>query len=99
MKQKFSKDPKVELISLKDFFELSNYLFDVKRKLWKEIKKPSCGIYYKITSSAVILINYTLTTKNFGLDFTEKLDYIQIAYRDGKTEFDLLNTFRAQEKR
>lgn len=39
MKQKFSKDPKVELISLKDFFELSNYLFDVKRKLWKEIKK------------------------------------------------------------
>ncbi len=91
MKQKFSKDPKVELISLKDFFELSNYLFDVKRKLWKEIKKPSCGIYYKITSSAVILINYTLTTKNFGLDFTEKLDYIQIAYRDGKTEFDLLN--------
>lgn len=91
MKQKFSKDPKVELISLKDFFELSNYLFDVKRKLWKEIKKPSCGIYYKITSSAVMLINYTLTTKNFGLDFTEKLDYIQIAYRDGKTEFDLLN--------
>lgn len=92
MQKKFSKDPKVRLVSLEDFFELSDYLSGVKKCLWKEGKRPNCGIYYKITPRFLILIDYTFMSSNFGMDFSEKLDYIQVAYRDGKTEYELLDT-------
>ena len=91
MQKKFSKDPKVKLISLEDFFERSNYLSNSKKCLWKEGKRPYCGIYYKITSRFLILIDYTLMPTNFGMDYSEKLDSIQVAYRDGKTEYELLD--------
>lgn len=91
VQKKFSKDTKVKLVSLKDFLELSNYLFDVKKHLWKEGEKPNCGFYYKITPRLLILINYTWTKINFGIDFSEKLDYIQVAFRDGKTEYELFD--------
>ena len=91
VQKKFSKDPKVKLVSLKDFLELSNYLSDAKKHLWKEGKKPNCGVYYKITPRLLILIDYTLTMINFGMDFSEKLDYIQVAFRDGKTEYELFD--------
>ena len=91
MQKKFSKDPKVKLVSLEDFLELSNYLSDAKKHLWKEGKKPNCGFYYKITPRLLILIDYTWTKINFGMDFSEKLDYIQVAFRDGKTEYELFD--------
>lgn len=66
VQKKFSKDPKVKLVSLEDFLEHSDYLSDAKKHLWKEGKKPDCGLYYKITPRLLILIDYTWTTKNFG---------------------------------
>lgn len=89
--KKFSKDPKVRLLSIEQFYKSSNYLSGIKNKLWQEMKKPKCGIYYKITSSFLILIKYTFTAVNFGMDLSEKLDYILVAYRDGKTEHKLLD--------
>ena len=77
VQKKFSKDPKVKLVSLEDFLEHSDYLSDAKKHLWKEGKKPDCGLYYKITPRLLILIDYTWTTKNLGMDFSEKLDYIE----------------------
>lgn len=91
VQKKFSKDPKVKLVSLEDFLEHSDYLSDAKKHLWKEGKKPDCGLYYKITPRLLILIDYTWTTKNFGMDFSEKLDYIEVAFRDGKTEYELFD--------
>ncbi len=89
VQKKFSKDPKVKLISLEHFLECSDYLSDAKKHLWKEGKRPNNGIYYKITPRMLIMLNYTWTSTNFGMDFSEKLDRIEVAYRDGKTEFEL----------
>lgn len=91
VQKKFSKDPKVKLVSLEDFLECSDYLSDAKKHLWKEGKRPNCDFYYKITPRLLILIDYTWTTINFGMDFSEKLDYIQVAFRDGKTEYELFD--------
>ena len=91
VQKKFSKDPKVKLVSLEDFLECSDYLSDAKKHLWEEGERPNCGFYYKITPRLLILIDYTLTKINFGMDFSEKLDYIQVAFRDGKTEYELFD--------
>ncbi len=91
VRKKFSKDPKVKLVSLEDFLEHSDYLSDAKKHLWKEVEKPDCGLYYKITPRLLILIDYTWTIINFGMDFSEKLDYIEVAFRDGKTEYELFD--------
>lgn len=90
--KKFSKDPKVKLVSLEKFLEWSDYLCNVKNYLWKEGKRPDSGIYYKITPRLFICIDYTYTTTNYGMDLSEKLDCIIVAYRDGKTEYELFNT-------
>lgn len=90
-KKKFSKDPKVELISLEEFLKSSNYLFDARENYWEECNKPECGVYYKITPKMLICISYVLTFINFGMDASEKLDSIKVAYRDGKTEYELFD--------
>lgn len=60
--KKFSKDPKVELISIQQFFEQSNYLTDInKDNLWYE-NELLFGTYYKITSRFLIQIDYVWTT-------------------------------------
>lgn len=89
--KKFSKDPKVELISIQQFFEQSNYLTDInKDNLWYE-NELLFGTYYKITSRFLIQIDYVWTTVNFGLDDASKIEKIQVAIRDGKTEYELLD--------
>lgn len=54
-----------------------------------EGNRPDCGIYYDITPRLFIMIDYTSTTANFGMDFSEKLEYIIVAYRNGKIEYEL----------
>lgn len=44
-----------------------------------------------MTSKYLILIEYGLTTINFGLDDCEKLESIYVALRDGKTEYELID--------
>lgn len=87
LQKKFSKDPKVELISIEQFFEQSNYLTDINEdNLWNE-NEFHLGIYYKITSRFLIKVTY-----GFDLGFNVILEKIQVAYREGKTEYDLLDS-------
>lgn len=89
--KKFSKDPKVHLISIEQFFEQSNYLTDINEdNLWNA-NEFLLGTYYKVTSRFLIQIDYVWTAVNFGMDDASKIEKIQVAFRDGKTEYDLLD--------
>lgn len=56
--KKFSKDPKVHLISIEQFFEQSNYLTDINEdNLWNA-NEFLLGTYYKVTSRFLIQIDY-----------------------------------------
>ena len=90
--KRFSKDPKVSLITIEEFFERTNYLTDYSLECFFSEKRPIFGtIYYKVTSKYLILVEYGLTTINFGLDDCEKLESIYVALRDGKTEYELID--------
>lgn len=90
---KFSKDPKIQLISLENFLEDNDYLIGItKEDLWNDSTIPSINhSYFKITSLYFIFIQYGESLVNFGMDMKEKLELIQVAYRDGKTEYELLD--------
>lgn len=89
---KFSKDGRVTLVSIEEFLERSNYLIDAKNWLFDDKKRPSIfELYYKITANKLILIQYGYKLVNFGLSFSEKVEQIIVAIRDGFTEYDLFN--------
>ena len=91
-KMRFSKDPKVQLITIEEFLQENDYLCGVTKKdLWKNDKAPEAGeIYYKFTSNLLICIIYGYSFTNFGMDIREKLEKIRVAYRDG-TEYELFD--------
>lgn len=93
-KKRFSKDPKVKLISIENFFNLSNYLrAALKGELWTNKTCPIRNqIYYKFTSRYLVCLQYRQQIINYGLDIKEKLENINIALRDGKTEYELFDT-------
>jgi len=91
-KQKFSKDPKVSLLSLEEFLTIYEFFKGgiPKKYKWTTDTVPSdCETYFKITEDRFIAICYGMTFSNFGMDIKEKLETIQIAFRDGKTEYEL----------
>ncbi len=90
---KFSKDPKIKLTSIKEFLEKHNYFIDInKSDLWNENKRPSIySRHYKFTSDKLIYLSYSVKRTCYGTNITEKLEYIQVAIRDGVTEYELLN--------
>ncbi len=91
-RKKFSKDPKITLVSIQEFLEENDYLTNAKGQIWKEKKRPSIdSTYYKFTTDKLILISYGLMWTNYGQDYSEKLEYIQVAIRDGITEYELFN--------
>ncbi len=91
-RNKFSKDPKIKLISIEEFLENNDYLIDAKQYVWKDKKRPSIfNFYYKFTSDKLILIEFGCMRTNYGNDYSEKLESIQVAIRDGVTEYDLFN--------
>jgi len=90
--KKFSKDPKVNLITIEQFFEMTNYLTDFSLNYFNGDERPNYETrYFKITSKYLILVEYGLTTINFGLNDLEKLEKIFVALRDGKTEYELID--------
>ena len=92
IQKKFSKDPRVQLISIEQFFEQSNYLSDIsKDNLWCE-DELLLGTYYKITPRFLIQIDYVSTTINFGMDDSTRIEKIYVAYHDGKTEYGLFDS-------
>lgn len=80
-KKRFSKDNKVKLIDLWDFLIISEWLGNAKNHLWTG-KQPQPGIYFKITPDKLLMIYYYLTTTNYGMDYTPKLELITVAYRN-----------------
>ena len=100
VKKKYSKDPKVELLSICDFFENNGYLEDLHPDIiWHDDTIPQCGKYYKFTSNLLISLFYSYKLINYGTDVKENLAYIQVAYRDGKTEFELIDAKLTEAKR
>ena len=92
-KKRFSKDPKVNLISIEEFYDNSDYLCDIEKKdLWKINTIPDVGnVLFKITSQYLICTLYGYSFTNFGMDIKEKLVRIDVAIRDGKTEYELFD--------
>lgn len=91
VKKRFSKDPKTAVISIEDFFStfLSGPSF---KQLWIGETPPEMGsTYYKFTPQYLLRIVYGYSITNFGLGCKEKLETIEVAYRDGKTEYELLD--------
>lgn len=89
---KFSKDPKITVVSISKFLEQNNYLLDSIEKLWNPKNRPQMGEkYYKFTPDKLISISYSYKKMLYGRRYTEKLDRIQIAYRDGISEYRTLN--------
>ena len=91
--KRFSKDPKTILLSIEDFYRDSDYLNGIQRKLWKNEKPLKGEEYYKITPDKLILVSYGYQRVGFGFDFKEKLEFINIAYRDGVTEYRILEKY------
>lgn len=91
--KKNSRDSKIKIISIEDFYNRCDYLCNISNEnLWHESTIPEeDSIYYKLTSQYLICIIYTFTRTNFGLNAIGKLELILVAYRDGKTEYKLLN--------
>lgn len=88
-----TKDPKVSHISLAEFFKNYHYFSDIKIKdfYWGNNRTPcEYETYFKFTGNKLIAISYGYVWTNFGCDTKEKLESIQVAIRDGKTEYDLI---------
>lgn len=86
-KKRFSKDPKIEIITIDNFI---NRLADVswlKIQQWKNNKRPTDGLYFNITSKYLVLLDYRVSYIGFGADTREILDKILVAYRDGESEY------------
>lgn len=95
MSNKYSKDPKVKVISLSEFLIESNYLCDLKDNIWSDLAEPEYGVSYRITPTMLIKIHYTLTRANFGTTYAKKLSSITIAYRDADEEKRIFDTHLA----
>ena len=89
----FSKDPKTVLVSIEEFLRESNYLCEIKKNnLWKSTTVPEPDkTYYKFTEKYLISIFYGKTLTNYGFEIKEKLELIEVAQRDGKTEYELFD--------
>ena len=92
-KKMFSKDPKVNLISIDDFYENTGYLCCVsKNNLWNTKTRPDVeDVLFKFTPQYMICTIYGYSFTNFGMDIREKLERIDVAIRDGKTEYELFD--------
>ena len=93
IRKRFSKDPKIRLMTLEDFLRYHGYLVSVSKKdLWKSSTVPEMfKTYYKFTSDYLVSIYFGVMSINYGTEEKEKLESIDVAYRDGKTEYELFD--------
>ena len=87
---KFSKDPKSEVISLEEMIINNNYFIDLDDEVF-DYELWEYSTRYKITGKHFVLVEYTEKAINFGEDYTYKLEKIIVAYRDGVTEYQIYN--------
>lgn len=86
---KFSSDPKIKIISCKEFLEDSNYLHDCnKNSLLCNVCYPIFfEAYYKITNNLLICVVYKPSSGNYGKTVYPCLDHIKLAFRNGVDEY------------
>ena len=91
-KRKFSKDPKTKIISLEEFYSETDFLCSIsEKKIWNDMIVPKMDkTYYKFSPKYFICVKYGWTTTFYGSNNEPKLEEILVAYRDGKTEYELL---------
>ena len=59
---KFSKDSRIKLLSMKDFLEVSNFLLDAKNNLWEDEWEPiGERVFYKFTPKFLMLFCFILS--------------------------------------
>lgn len=110
MKQnnRYSLDPKVKLISLFDFLDgcdfFVNGIFESEK--WDCLRRPEPDqVYFKLTNDKLISVLFGHKQNRF-FDIEENLQSIYVAFRDGKTEYELYDSMietakaeRAKHKR
>lgn len=89
-KKKFSKDPIVELISIDEFFNETDFLKDVNKNNFNEsiLKKEPYVRHIKFTEDLFIIVTFYIAYRNFGADPYEKVNKILVVERDGVTEYE-----------
>ena len=89
----FSKDPKVNLISIDEFYKRNDFLCCVDKKhLWKTKTHPRIDdVLFKFTPQYLICTIYDYSSTDYGMSLKEKLQRIDVAIRDGKTEYELFD--------
>lgn len=90
-KVKFSDDPKVKLITIEEFLSTYDYFKDgiSKKHRWLDNTMPrEDTTYFKIDKDKLVAVIYGHTLTNFGMEIDAKLELIQVARRDGKTEYE-----------
>lgn len=99
-RKRFSKDPKVNLISIEEFYNKNDYLCNISNEdLWKPTTHPKIDDeLYKFTSQYMIYTKYIYKKTNYGKNITENLEYIDVAIRDGNAEYKLFNNKLMQLK-
>ena len=92
--EKYSDDSKVRLLPLEEFIKRHDYFVGISAKdLLKPTTKPEeFNSYYKFTSDKLICIDYYSQITNYGTNSKPSLGLIEVAYRDGKTEYESFNT-------
>lgn len=90
MKEKFSIDPKIKLVTIETFIKDNHFLYFDSIPILSN-KKPSPGVYFKFTPTYLIKITFRPTMKLFGTIPSEVLDEIQVAIRDGITEYKVFD--------
>ena len=90
-KKRFSKDPKVQLSSIDDFFWFSDFNL-TKRDLWLDTTTPKpYKSYFKFTPNYLIRVMYNTVLTGYGTKTKPNLYFIDVAYRDGTAEYELFD--------
>ena len=82
MKNKLFGDPRVKYIDIQKYIELSDSFFLVG---------DSNDLFFYQTESFLIIEHWKTVFTDFGFGTEDRLDYLEIAERDGKTEYDAIN--------
>ena len=86
----YSKDPKVRLLELNDFLEYYHHFNGVTvDDFWREKTVPDdTTLYFKFTPSLLVAFCFTSHLTNYGTNKAINLLCIDVANRDGVTEYE-----------
>lgn len=99
-KMKKYNDPKTHIISMQQFLEEHSYFstFSPEKCFFDASKKPEYGTFLKFAATFFAAVSYTLSFNCFSGTDKVILESIDVAYRDGKTEYELIKAHISQLK-